>query len=643
MTSHVQPPRQDPQRKVDTQTSGQGLGEISGGQTDGKYPNDLVAKAADVAREEVSKDEDGGERSKTSLVDGWQYLNKDGFTREPLKIAIAGGGASGICLALKLLQAQESGRLGDINITIYERSQDYGGTWHANRYPGCRCDNASHVYQFSFAPYADWPQFYSSSRDINKYMHIVAQKFGVEPLIKCNRTVKSATYSEETAKWTVEVEGKDSGVQKVEVDIYIPATGVLSQVNKPHILGIEDFPKNKVLHTAEWPKDLDYETAFKDENVAVIGIGSSGLQTIGTIAPFAKSVSVFGRSKFWISPPILAERAGVRDWKGGNFYYSDAERKDFATNEDALYKHGYELSEATMHLFDIFYKNSAEQEGIKTLIRELMKADLRDPELIAKLVPDFDVWCRRVTPCVPFMEAIHLPTVSLIMEPIENVYEQGITTKSGQEYEVDRIILATGFDTTFKPKYPLRGRKGVDLRDVWSVRPKAYMSLAVAGFPNMFIMCGPGTIFANGALLPGMEANAQYIVDVIAKMQSQDIRSVEIAQENQDEYNRQQDSFGCQTSSCSSWYKGGRADAPPDALFAGSALQYMELLASPRWEDWKYEYRHKNKYSFLGKGTSSIEARGGDRASYLNKEIYRNPLRESHYREPTNGAIPINV
>lgn len=128
-------------------------------------------------------------------------------------------------------------------------------------------DNASHVYQFSFAPYADWPQFYSSSRDINKYMHIVAQKFGVEPLIKCNRTVKSAIYSEETAKWTIEVEDKDSAVETIEVDIYVPATGVLSQVNKPHIPGLENFPKDKVLHTAEWPVDLDFETAFKDENV----------------------------------------------------------------------------------------------------------------------------------------------------------------------------------------------------------------------------------------------------------------------------------------------------------------------------------------------------------------------------------------
>ncbi|KAJ9115390.1 hypothetical protein QFC22_005145 [Naganishia vaughanmartiniae] len=625
MAEYVQPPSQAPDLKLDTRTDGQGLGEVSGEQTDGKHP-DQVAKlvnghGANGGFKEGKNGMNGSGRSDASVVKGWRYLNKDGFAREPLKIVIAGGGAAGICLGIKLLEAQKDGRLGHIDLTIYERDQDYGGTWHANRYPGCRCDIPSHVYQFGFAPYADWPQFYSSSKEINKYMHVVAQKFGVEPLIKCNRTIKSAIYSDETAKWTLEVETKGSSMETIEVDIYVPATGVLSQVNRPNIPGLEAFPKNRVLHTAEWPADLDYQTAFKDENVAVVGIGSSGLQTIGAIAPFAKSVSIFARSKFWISPPLLAETAGAREWKGGNFYYSDAEKEQFATDEDALYKHDSTLSAATMHLFDVFFKGSAEQEGLKAIVRDMMTADLRDPDLIAQLVPD-----------------IHLPTVSLLMNPIEKVSKQAITTKNGQQHKIDRIILATGFDTSFKPKYPLRGKKGVDLGDVWKTRPK--------GFPNMFIMCGPGTVFANGSLLAGIEANAKYIVDAVAKMQSQDIKSMEIAQENQDEYNRQQDSLMADlvfTSHCSSWYKSGRPDAPPDALFAGSTLQFMELLASPRWEDWEYEYRHENKFSFLGKGTSTVEGNGGDRAFYLTKEMHRNPLRMSDYREPANGAVPLNI
>jgi cyclohexanone monooxygenase len=128
-------------------------------------------------------------------------------------------------------------------------------------------DIPSHVYQFAFAPYADWPEFYSSSKDINRYMHVVAQKFGVEPLIKVNHTIVSAIYDEDRAKWVLQVQEKGQDVKTVEVDIYVPATGVLSQVNRPNIPGMQDFDQSKILHTAEWPKDLDFKTAFKDENV----------------------------------------------------------------------------------------------------------------------------------------------------------------------------------------------------------------------------------------------------------------------------------------------------------------------------------------------------------------------------------------
>ncbi|KAJ9116767.1 hypothetical protein QFC24_006658 [Naganishia onofrii] len=569
----------------------------------------------------------------------WTYIKKHGFERTPLKIAIAGAGAAGICLAIKILQAQKSGRLGPVDTLVFERAEG---------------DIPSHVYQFAFAPYADWPEYYSSSKDINRYMHIVAQKFGVESWIKVNHTVVSAIYEQDRAKWVLQVQEKGQAVKTVEVDIYIPATGVLSQVNRPNIPGMENFESSKILHTAEWPPNLDFKTAFKDENVAVIGIGSSGLQTVGAITPYTKNVSVFARSKFWISPPLVAEPAGQRKWKGGNFFYSEEEKAQFRKNSKALYKHGSELSAATMHVFDVFFKGSEKQESIKKEVRQTMEQELRDPDLIAKLVPDFDVWCRRVTPCVPFMEAIHQPHVELVTDHIQKITKDGIITKNDRFIKVDRIIYATGFDTTFKPKYPFKGRDGKDLGEVWAKRPKAnlhkphpaYMSLAVADFPNMFFMCGPGTVFANGSLLAGIEVNANYIVDAVAKLQSQDILSMEISQDAQDEYNAQQDTLMKDlvfTSSCSSWYKGGQPDAPPDALFAGSTLQFMEMLSVPRWEDWKFKYRHGNRFSFLGQGTSSVEAQDGDRAYYLSEEVHKDPLRITDLRPPMNGAVPLNL
>ncbi|KAM0752320.1 cyclohexanone monooxygenase [Meredithblackwellia eburnea MCA 4105] len=567
--------------------------------------------------------------SKSHSATQWKYLNKAGFSPRPLRVAIAGAGASGICLAIKILEAQSTSRLGTIELTIYEREDDYGGTWYVNRYPGCRCDIPSHVYTFSFAPYSDWTQFYSSAPEINKYMHLVAQKYGVEPYIKLGHTLTGAHFNEQTSSWTLAVRPSSGAEFSHEVDVYIPATGVLSQVNRPNIRGIETFTKSPIIHTAEWPRTLDFKTEFKNERVAVIGIGSSGVQTIGAIAPFCKSVDIYARSKFWVSPPFMTEPAGKRDWVLGNFDYPESEKELYRNDPEAFYKHCSALSAATMHLFDIFFRGSPSQEAVKDIVRQQMISDLKgDEELISKLIPDWDVWCRRVTPCATFMHSLHMPHVTLDTDPISEITPEGIKTMSGKVTELDRIILATGFDTSFRPKYDIFAR-GSLLADVWGSRAKSYMSIAVAGFPNLFFMCGPGTVFANGSLLAGIESNAKYIVEALVKIQTQDIKSMEISQDAQDEYNAQQEAVMKDlvfSDACSSWYKAGDPNGVPDALFAGSTLQFMELLERPRWEDWKFVPAHANRFSFLGNGTGTIEATGGDRAWYLKEADHVNPL-----------------
>ncbi|BGP23672.1 hypothetical protein JCM10295v2_002573 [Rhodotorula toruloides] len=214
----------------------------------------------------------------------WKYLNKPGFDPR---------------LAIKLLEAQQNGFLRPLEFVIYERDDDFGGTWHANRYPGCRCDIPSHVYQFSFAPYSDWSKFYSPAPEINRYLHRVVHRYKIAPYIKLSHRVAGASFNDKTGKWSITVETGGNSFTS-DFDVYVPATGVLSQVNRPNIKGLERFTKNPILHTAEWPKDLDYKTAFKDKTVwvtdfylslnffvgsstrsrscrAVIGIGSSGV------------------------------------------------------------------------------------------------------------------------------------------------------------------------------------------------------------------------------------------------------------------------------------------------------------------------------------------------------------------------------
>jgi len=265
-----------------------------------------------------------------------------------------------------------------------------------------------------------------------------------------------------------------------------------------------------------------------------------------------------------------------------------------------------------------------------------MKSSIGGNGVFQTLVPDFAVGCRRPTPGGAFLEALKLSTVELTYKPIKMVTPNSIITDDSTERPVDRIILATGFDTGLKPSYKFLGRDGVDLRDVWAQRPKAYMSMAVAGFPNMFLMgCGPGITYANGALLPCTEAQADFVVACLSKLQKQDIKTMEVNKDAQDEYNIQQEAVMKDlvfTEPCSSWYKGGKVDGEPDAIYAGSTLQFMEMLASPRWEDWTFVPLHRNRFSYLGNGTSTVEATGGDRAYYFTIEGVRNALKASDYQ-----------
>lgn len=370
----------------------------------------------------------------------------------------------------------------------------------------------------------------------------------------------------------------------------------------------------------------------------MIGVGCSGLQTIGTIAPHCKTLDVYARTKFWIIPPVGAvDTLKERKWKNENFSYSEEERTLFIERPETLYKHLKEISSSINTLYDFLRRDSVGQMDIRRITLEHMKSCLGRDDLLQKLIPsDHGVGCRRATPGAAFFEALKLPNVTFINDPIKKITPNGIVTEKGVERPVDRLILATGFDTSFKPRYRLRGKDGIDLRDAWSQRPKAYLSIAVAGFPNMFFIgCGPGITYANGPFLTCVEAQADYVVACLSKLQKQDLKSMEVDRDVQEEYNIQQESLMKDliwSDPCASWYKGGKVDGEPDALYAGSTLQFMETLASPRWEDWKFVPLYQNRFSFLGNGESSIEASGGDRAYYITMEDAKNALKASDYK-----------
>ncbi|KAK0189909.1 hypothetical protein F5146DRAFT_1139405 [Armillaria mellea] len=568
---------------------------------------------------------------KTSSSGNWKYIKKPGFQPRLLRLAICGAGAAGLCLAQKILEAQKNGVLGPVEFVLFEKDDDYTGTWWAKENytspfwhlifmrTGMRigtlavdvwhlfiCDIPSAAYQFSFAPYSDWPE------------------------------VTAAIYDSASGSWDVTVQDLETSQTRTETyDVFVPATGVLSNVNRPAIPGLESFTKIPVLYTAEWPTDFDWKSAFKDEHIAVIGVGASGVQVVGAIAPTCKTLDVYARSKFWIIPAIsTVDTLNRHDWRNENFTYSEEERAAFIETPETLYKHMKDISSSVNRVYDFVRKDSDGQKEFKRIALEHMKSCLGRDDLLQKLVPsDHGVGGRRLTPGAAFLEALKLPNVNLIHDTIKKVTPTGIVTEGGIERPVDRLILATGFDTSFRPGYELRGKDSVDLREVWVHRPKAYLSIAVAGFHNMFLMgCGPGITYAHGSVLLCTEAQADYVVECLSKLQKQDLKTMEIDPDAQYEYNIQRESLMKDLSDpCASWYKGGKPDGEPDALYAGSTLQFMQTLASPRWEDWIFVPLYQNRFSFLGNGESSIEAAGGDRAYYITMEDAKNVLKASDY------------
>ncbi|KAK0201135.1 hypothetical protein DFS33DRAFT_1387071 [Desarmillaria ectypa] len=268
------------------------------------------------------------------------------------------------------------------------------------------------------------------------------------------------------------MEDLDTSQTKTETyDVFAPATGVLNNVNRPIIAGLESFTKTPVLHTTEWSSSFDWKAAFKDESVAVIGAGSLGLQIIGTIAPYCKNLDIYARSKVWIVPTIVSlDSLKDRDWKGDNFSYSQEERTEFAKDPEKLYSHIKEVYDKMNTRFEFKRSNSEMQKMSRNITLEHMRKSLDREDLLLRLIPDYAVGRRRLIPGAAFIETSL--TLSLVQDLIKNITPTSILSGSGIERPVDRIILATGFDTGFRPRYTLCGRRGIDLRDVWEEKPR---------------------------------------------------------------------------------------------------------------------------------------------------------------------------
>ncbi|KAF4888038.1 FAD-binding monooxygenase moxY [Colletotrichum fructicola] len=506
-----------------------------------------------------------------------------------IRAVIIGAGVSGILMAYKLRNY-----LGEyVDFQILEKSPELGGTWFENRYPGCACDVPSHCYQYSFAPNPDWSKFYASSQEIKAYLDGVATHFDLKRFIKFNTKVTNAQWSEDTSTWTVRVENGST----YEAEVLFNAGGILNNLQMPNITGINTFA-GPILHTADWDSSVD----LRGKRIGVVGAGASAVQLLPQIQPTATKVTAFIRTPSWISPPVALPEADRPSYS-----YDDGEKTRFREN-DAEYLEDRKRLEAQFNgMFDAFFKASPQQRDLRERFESRMRSLIRDVALQERLIPKFEAGCRRINPGEQYLLTLQEPNVEPVFESIEKITATGIVA-GGVEYPVDVLIAATGFNTTFRPRFPIIGRDGKNLQEVWSESPTSYCGTGVSGFPNYMIFLGPNTPISNGSLMGPIEATGDYFVRILTKMIRQRIKSFDVRIEAQTDFDNHTQEFMRQavwTGTCRSWFKKD-VNGKVSALWCGSSLHYMQSLAEDRWED--YEWRFDgNRYAYWGNGFSWIE------------------------------------
>ena len=448
------------------------------------------------------------------------------------EVVIIGTGFAGVGMAIKLQQA------GIHSFKLIERSNEVGGTWRDNTYPGCECDVQSHLYSLSFEPKSDWSKKYSTWNEIRDYIIDVTDKHNLRQKIQFNTALSGASFDKDSGTWLINL----SDGSTLKSRFVITAVGPLSNPAIPEINGKETF-KGPIFHSAKWNHDV----GLKGKRIAVIGTGASAIQFVPRIAQEAANVELFQRSAPWVLPK--------------------PDRKIFGF-EKALYKYlpGWRLA----HRATLYWVNEFTLRGFlkeKSIIRSVSEwvatkhihHHIKDKTLQEKLTPDFQFGCKRALLSNEYYPALARENVQVIDTGVERITEAGIVDKNGQAHEVDIIIWGTGF----KVDEPLMGIDitgidGQDLNAVWKDNGfETYYGTTVSGFPNAFVLAGPNTGIGHTSLVVMIEAQFNYVMDAIQKIKKQNIKYIDVKETVQTEFCKtMQDKMvgTAWTSGCNSWY-----------------------------------------------------------------------------------------
>ena len=524
-------------------------------------------------------------------------------------VVVVGAGFSGLYLLYRLRKAGFSTR-------VFERGGDVGGTWYWNRYPGARCDVESLQYSYSFDEQLQqdwhWPEKFSAQPDILAYANHVADRFNLKKDIEFNVEVKASRFDENLKTWKITT---NTG-EEIDAQYFIMATGCISTTQIPDIKGLSDYVGN-TFHTGDWPHE---EVDFSGQSIAVIGTGSSGIQSIPVLAKQAKKLTVFQRTPNYSIPsqnePMTKKYE--RSWKD---VYSERRKemrysahgslKDLndvpalSVDEDQrqeLYTKRWAIGgTGFLGSFNDLLTNADANYTAAEYVRQQIKRVVKDKETAEILCPrSYPIGTKRICIDTGYFETYNRENVKLVdisKKPIQRLVADGIIVDD-QLYAFDSIIFATGFDAMTGSIFnvDIKGRGGLALKEKWNAGPKTYLGLMSASFPNLFMITGPGSPSVKSNMIMSIEQHVDLVIETLLSMRRKGLSVVEPELEAENKWVDHVQEVANKTlfPQANSWYMGANIPGKPRLFmpYIGGVGAYREIceeIVANNYRGFKFE------------------------------------------------------
>jgi 4-hydroxyacetophenone monooxygenase len=445
-------------------------------------------------------------------------------------VLIIGFGASGLLAAIRLREA-------GIPFEVVDKNRDVGGTWFENSYPGCRVDVASHFYSYSFEHVRDFSAYYTRQPELHDYFRAVMKHHRIDDHVTWGREATCAQWDDETKRWTVTLRGADGSTEQRSASAVISGVGFLNRPLIPELPGLESFA-GPAFHSARW----DHAVNLRGKRVALIGAGASGFQIGPAIVDEVESLVVYQRTPQWMAPNPRyhaavtdGERWAMRHLPGYARWYRFMLM--WQSSDKML-----ELVRADPNWHDFPRTANASSAARREFFVNWIEEQVGDvPDLAARVTPEYPPMAKRMLQDNgSWLRCLRREHVSLVNEPITEIDENSVSTAAGR-HDIDVIILATGFRAS-EVLCPMRviGRDGVPISEVWDGKPGAFNGISVPGFPNFFMMAGPGTGLAHaGSVIFMLECQMRYIGSALRTLIERGKRTIEPTADAYARYNRE--------------------------------------------------------------------------------------------------------